>query len=632
MMGLFRCMYMFLFNFSILLLLNFPNCSSLATSLIEKDEFPPKEGNNDQYKRKTIVGGIISPAFRYPYMVTLQHSLTTSRGSWHVCTGSLIAPDIILSAAHCYNKTSRLPHAIIGDHDFNDPNDGGEKFDLELLSFHHTWDTRLINGDIILFKTLGGMSTKTPIRLNKDSDVPVVNQTLTVAGWGRTSPTERTNVLKEATLEYISNKACYGAIEHAHKSVICTMDLDEQLDEGICNGDSGGPLFIRGSTFSDDIQVGIVSMGVCETPHSSFPAKFTRISEYYDWIRSYICAYSVAPPSDYKCQTVSPYPSISMMPSVQPSISSSPTITKIRFTLVFRLDRFPQDVVWSVYEYYDGFVASKAEPLFSNMKGYSKDLKSDFAYDTFFLEPNKTFVIYVIDLNYDGLRDSDREGYWYLYRGKESFGNFLQSNSVLWRKGDYDFYTGYIFNSTKLEESSPPPTPHIPHNQFITVEIKFDDFPNLISWGIRSQDGQTIYHSKPRGSYLVIARQVISEIVYLPALTPLQFFVHSMGGHGLQGGSYFKVYDGHNKTLLYKTSGIFIRREYNFELDKLTSQPSSSPTTLPSLLPSKVPTIGETTLRTTSSSGFHHPLHNGVRTMIVSFTLLYYTIDYIFSR
>lgn len=374
-------------------------------------------------------------------------------------------------------------------------------------------------------------------------------------------------------------------------------------------------------------------MGACETPHTSFPAKYTRISEYYDWIRGHICTYSGAPPFEYKCQTVSPYPSISMMPSVQPSKSSSPTITKIRFTLVFRLDRFPQDVVWSVYEYYEGFVASKAEPLVTNMKGYSKDLTSDFAYDTFFLEPNKKFVIYVIDLNKDGLRDSDREGYWYLYRGKESFGNFVQSNSVLWRKGDYDFYAGYIFNSTKPEESSPTPTPPNPHNQFIMVEIKFDDFPNLISWDIRSQDGQTIYYSKPRGSYLVTARQVISEMVYLPALTPLEFVVHSMGGHGLQGGSYFKVYDGQNKTLLYEISGIFIRREYNFELNKVTLQPSSSPTTLPSLFPSKVPipTIGGTITGPTSSSGFHHPFHNSVRTMIVSFTLLYYTMEYIFQ-
>ena len=629
-MGLFQCMYMFLSIYLMIVLSTLPKCSSSGPSTTEKVDLFSKEGNNDQYERKTIVGGIISPAFRYPYMVTLQYSLTPSERPWHICTGSLIAPDIILSAAHCYNKTSGLPHAIIGDHDFNDPNDGGEQFDLELLSIHHTWDTRLIHGDIVLFKTVGGISTKTPVRLNKDSTVPVVNQTLTVAGWGRTSPKERTNVLREATLEYITNKECYGALEHAHKSVICTKDLDEQLDEGICNGDSGGPLFIKGSTFSDDIQVGIVSMGVCETPHSSFPAKYTRISEFYDWVRRHICASSVAPPSEYKCQTVSPYPSISMMPSVQPSISSSPTITKIRFTLVFRLDQFPQDVLWSVYDYYEGFVANKAEPLFSNMKGYSKDLKSDFAYETFYLEPNKKFVIYVIDLNNDGLRDSDREGYWYLYRGKETFGNFIQSNAVLWRRGNYDFYAGYIFNSTKVEQPPPPTSPN-PYNQFIRVNIKFDDFPYLLSWGIKSQDGQTMYYSKPRGSYTVIARQEISEIVYLPALTPLQIFVHSTGGHGLQGGSYFKVYDGHNETLLYQTDGAFNRSEYIFELNEITLQPSSSPSAQPSVLPSKTSSIGIGAKNTTSSSIYHHSFYNVIRPIMTSFTILHYTLDYLFS-
>ena len=44
-----------------------------------------------------IIGGEAAPVGLYPYIVSLQGA------SGHFCGGSLIAPDVVLSAAHCKN-------------------------------------------------------------------------------------------------------------------------------------------------------------------------------------------------------------------------------------------------------------------------------------------------------------------------------------------------------------------------------------------------------------------------------------------------------------------------------------------------------------------------------------------------
>ncbi len=571
-------MWPFQHNHLYILLLLVPTVirtSSLSTNRTES----LTKLSNQQNERKAIVGGIFSPVYRYPYIVTLQYR-SSGGGTYHSCGGSLVASDIILSAAHCYKEYRGPPIVIIGDHDFNNPNDGGEQFNSEVLSVHPNWDERLIREDIILFKILG-TSTKTPVRLNREFEVPINNQTLTAVGWGRINDNDRTDVLKEATLEYITNRRCYGIRDNAHRSVICTKDLDGVPDEGICYGDSGGPLIIKGSSSSDDIQVGIVSKlyPPCTAPYVDM---FTRVSEYYDWIRDHICESSSSPPLEYKCQTVSPYPSISVPPSMQPSITSSPTLYKVRFTLVFRLDKYPGDVLWILYEHKDtGGSYGSQVPIYSNMKGYPEELKYDFAYETLYLEPDKKFAIFVYDLKNNGLTESE-EGYFFLYRGKEGKGSFEEKNLVLWRKGDYGNYAGYSFNSTKSDPTSTAPSlsPY-QYGQFITVQIRLDDFPQEISWGISNLDNTKTYYAKPRGSYRVSARQVVSEVVYLPAPMPLRFYIYNEETNGLQGGSFLKVYEGlpSNESLLFEYgSSVFYRRQFDFQLKEITYMPSFSPT------------------------------------------------------
>ena len=52
--------------------------------------------NNERMFQERIIGGIQAMRGRYPYAVSLQNPQTG-----HFCGGSLIAKDVVLSAAHC---------------------------------------------------------------------------------------------------------------------------------------------------------------------------------------------------------------------------------------------------------------------------------------------------------------------------------------------------------------------------------------------------------------------------------------------------------------------------------------------------------------------------------------------------
>lgn len=57
---------------------------------------------------------------------------------------------------------------------------------------------------------------------------------------------------------------------------------------GACDGDSGGPLIIKGETPSDDIVVGVVSFGA-DCANDVFPGVYARVSDQYEWIRTTAC-------------------------------------------------------------------------------------------------------------------------------------------------------------------------------------------------------------------------------------------------------------------------------------------------------------------------------------------------------
>jgi Trypsin len=245
--------------------------------------------------RSLILGGYDADTSRFPYFA----GLLDQNGELY-CGGTLVAPDVVLSAAHCWR--SSLSSVAIGG-------DQREVIAVKSSTFHPGFKTEVLSHDILLVR-LTTTSSQTPVRLNFDSNVPETKGTeINVIGKGITADANGHAVLadslQQVVLDYVTNKECsnHGEKYHGriHDDMICAGGSYDVFDfKGWYDGDSGGPLLLLGDSPEDDVQVGVVSFSAM-----GYPGVGSRTSANEDIIRNAICGSATEAPAYLKCDVPS---------------------------------------------------------------------------------------------------------------------------------------------------------------------------------------------------------------------------------------------------------------------------------------------------------------------------------------
>ena len=171
-----------------------------------------------------------------------------------------MAPDVVLTAAHCFNgevesTIAYINRTTIYDASYEYPSPAS------FYRQHPDFIAETYTNDIALVKLATAITEVTPALLNTNSTIPMVGATLQVMGFGYlTEDGSFPEELQVAEVQEVSGDICTAdyvmILPVLPENQVCAAAPGKDS----CSGDSGGPLLLT-TDESTYIQVGLVSFG-----------------------------------------------------------------------------------------------------------------------------------------------------------------------------------------------------------------------------------------------------------------------------------------------------------------------------------------------------------------------------------
>lgn len=243
---------------------------------------------------KRIINGSPSAEGAWPWVVSLftKNGDPANPSSGHFCGGALIAPQYVLTAAHCVdNKSPDKLEVVIGRTKLS--SNSGIRSLVSGVIVHPKWDVNSVRFDFALLK-LNQPVNSAVLPLVGPGDEALWqpgSAQAKILGWGYISSFNSIipDNLQEANIPIVSDQICLDTlgINFSAASMICggTLSTPGKVN-GVdsCNGDSGGPLIVPDGTSYK--LAGLTSWGY-ECASDTYYGAYSRIASARDWILSF---------------------------------------------------------------------------------------------------------------------------------------------------------------------------------------------------------------------------------------------------------------------------------------------------------------------------------------------------------